>query len=145
MFVGWKHGEETLKLCVEYLNPQHPNIKFTMALEENDQLAVLDVLVMRQQGQTESQTSSDSEASDDASNAIAKRHVRIPRAAEAEQAAEEAEHHDQEGAESAPEPAEDLSNVEDVDDQDRDKRYTADHGHAGSGNFLFDIIRVSGA
>nr|CAH7722160.1 unnamed protein product [Callosobruchus chinensis] len=89
--------------------------------------------------------SSASETSDDASNAIAKRHVRVPRAAEAEQAAEEAEHNDQEGAESAPEPAEDLSNVEDVDDQDRDKRYTADHGHAGSGNFLFDIIRVSGA
>lgn len=49
----------------------------------------------------------------------------------------------------APLPSEDLSNVE--DDADRDKRYLpfglsagGDHGATGgSGNFLFDIIRVS--
>lgn len=62
--------------------------------------------------------------------------MRVPREAE----------DDQDGAESAPEPADDLSNV---DDQDRNKRYLpfggGAEGHAagGSGNFLFDIIRVS--
>lgn len=63
--------------------------------------------------------------------------MRVPREAD----------EDQQGAESAPEPADDLSNV---DDQDRNKRYLpfgggSAEGHAagGSGNFLFDIIRVS--
>ncbi|KAJ8915918.1 hypothetical protein NQ315_015533 [Exocentrus adspersus] len=78
---------------------------------------------------------------DEDSNSIAKRHVRVPRDAGT----------DQEGAESAPEPADDLN----VDDQDRNKRYLpfgggveghADaHAAGGSGNFLFDIIRVSNA
>ncbi|CAH1159912.1 unnamed protein product [Phaedon cochleariae] len=76
------------------------------------------------------------------SNLIAKRHVRVTR----EAAEEEEEELDQDGAESAPEPAEDLSNLE--DDQDRDKRFlpfggSADgHASGGSGNFLFDIIRL---
>lgn len=70
------------------------------------------------------------------SNLIAKRHVRVPREAE----------DDQDGAESAPEPADDLSNI---DDQDRNKRFlpfgggVEGHASGGSGNFLFDIIRVS--
>ncbi|XP_060530125.1 uncharacterized protein LOC132704269 isoform X2 [Cylas formicarius] len=80
---------------------------------------------------------------DEASNAIAKRHVRVVREAEAEAEAEAAE--DQEGAESAPEPGEETA---EADDQDRLKRFLPwgggdDHGHnAGSGNFLFDIIRL---
>lgn len=88
-----------------------------------------------------------SPANDD-DNSVAKRHVRVVRAAEEKAAAEEEEEEDQDGAESAPQPAEDLSNV-DADDTDRNKRYSpfggADHAHgaAGSGNFLFDIIRVS--
>lgn len=55
------------------------------------------------------------------------------------------------GGNAAPSPNEDLSNLE--DDADRDKRFlpfglsaSADHGATGgSGNFLFDIIRVSTA
>ncbi|KAJ8984504.1 hypothetical protein NQ317_014594 [Molorchus minor] len=78
---------------------------------------------------------------DEESNVVAKRHVRVPREAEAEE-----EEEDQDGAESAPQPAEDVN----IDDQDRNKRYLpfggGAEGHgasAGSGNFLFDIIRVS--
>ncbi|XP_050308338.1 uncharacterized protein LOC126744819 isoform X2 [Anthonomus grandis grandis] len=73
---------------------------------------------------------------DDSANSIARRHIRVVREAEDENS-------DQESAESAPEPENDLS---DIDDQDRNKRYSpggSDHGGAGagSGNFLFDIIR----
>lgn len=71
--------------------------------------------------------------------------MRVVREAEAETAEVQASQ-DQEGAESAPEPGQDLT---EVDDQDRNKRYSPfgggdDHGAtgAGSGNFLFDIIRV---
>ncbi|XP_064215227.1 uncharacterized protein LOC100142371 isoform X1 [Tribolium castaneum] len=100
-----------------------------------------------QTGQTVVNTTSTlytSAASDD-ENTVAKRHVRVVRAAEKEEAAEEEEEEDQDGAESAPQPAEDLSNV-DADDTDRNKRYSPfggaeHHGGAGSGNFLFDIIR----
>ncbi|XP_023018589.2 uncharacterized protein isoform X2 [Leptinotarsa decemlineata] len=71
----------------------------------------------------------------DESNLIAKRHVRVTR---------EVDDSDQEGAESAPVP-EDLANIEE-DDQDRNKRFLpfGGDGHAsgGSGNFLFDIIRL---
>ncbi|XP_050308339.1 uncharacterized protein LOC126744819 isoform X3 [Anthonomus grandis grandis] len=74
---------------------------------------------------------------DDSANSIARRHIRVVREAEDENS-------DQESAESAPEPENDLS---DIDDQDRNKRYSpggSDHGGAGagSGNFLFDIIRL---
>ncbi|KAL3265269.1 hypothetical protein HHI36_009481 [Cryptolaemus montrouzieri] len=68
-------------------------------------------------------------------NAIAKRHVRVAREAET----------DQELAESAPEPQDDLSNVDTESDSDRGKRFLpfGGDGHGGgSGNFLFDIIRV---
>ncbi|XP_066154179.1 uncharacterized protein [Euwallacea fornicatus] len=80
-----------------------------------------------------------SEQLDDSANTIAKRHVRVAREVESAKA------EDQVGAESAPSPDHDLN---DVDDQDRNKRYSPfggsdDDGHtgAGSGNFLFDIIR----
>lgn len=52
---------------------------------------------------------------------------------------------DQELAESAPEPQDDLSNVDTESDSDRGKRFLpfGGDGHGGgSGNFLFDVIRV---
>ncbi|XP_076273616.1 uncharacterized protein LOC143204739 isoform X1 [Rhynchophorus ferrugineus] len=73
------------------------------------------------------------EEADDSANTIAKRHVRVTRDTE-----------DQEGAESAPQPGQEAA---DIDDQDRNKRYLpfgggdGHSGGAGSGNFLFDIIR----
>lgn len=63
---------------------------------------------------------------------------------EAAEAEEEEEEGDQALAESAPEPGEEVA----ADDQDRNKRYLpfggSVEGHAGggSGNFLFDLIRV---
>ncbi|XP_044255701.1 uncharacterized protein LOC123005796 isoform X2 [Tribolium madens] len=97
------------------------------------------------QSTSATQTGQTVSAASDDDNTVAKRHVRVVRAAEKEEAAEEEEEEDQDGAESAPQPAEDLSNV-DADDTDRNKRYspfggTEHHGAAGSGNFLFDIIR----
>ncbi|KAK9875876.1 hypothetical protein WA026_009663 [Henosepilachna vigintioctopunctata] len=68
-------------------------------------------------------------------NTILKRHVR--EASEADK--------DQELAESAPEPQDDLSNVDTESDSDRGKRFLpfGGDGHGGgSGNFLFDIIRL---
>lgn len=68
-------------------------------------------------------------------NTVAKRHVRVVREAET----------DQELAESAPEPQEDLSNVDTESDSDRGKRFLpfGGDGHGGgSGNFLFDVIRL---
>lgn len=71
-----------------------------------------------------------------------KRHVRRTREATEEQDQAVAAS----GGNAGPEPAEDLSNV---DDAERNKRYSpfaapAVDAHAGgSGNFLFDIIRVS--
>lgn len=71
-------------------------------------------------------------------NNTVKRHIRIARSAD-----------DQEASASGgngPDPASDLSNV-DTDDTDRNKRYLPfgvdAHATAGSGNFLFDLIRVS--
>lgn len=66
---------------------------------------------------------------------------------EAAEAEAEEEEEDQELAESAPQPEEEAS----VDDQDRNKRFLpfggSVEGHSsgggGSGNFLFDLIRVS--
>ncbi|XP_072386197.1 uncharacterized protein [Diabrotica undecimpunctata] len=69
----------------------------------------------------------------DESNLIARRSARITREAAADQAP----------AESVPQPAEDLSEIE--DDQDRNKRFLPFGGGSssgGSGNFLFDIIRL---
>ncbi|EFA02509.2 hypothetical protein TcasGA2_TC008212 [Tribolium castaneum] len=98
------------------------------------------------QSTSATQTGQTVSAASDDENTVAKRHVRVVRAAEKEEAAEEEEEEDQDGAESAPQPAEDLSNV-DADDTDRNKRYSPfggaeHHGGAGSGNFLFDIIRL---
>lgn len=68
----------------------------------------------------------------DESNLISKRQTRITRAVADDQAL----------AESAPEPS-DLADIE--DDQDRNKRFLpfgGGSGSGGSGNFLFDIVRV---
>ncbi|XP_028128932.2 uncharacterized protein LOC114325161 isoform X2 [Diabrotica virgifera virgifera] len=73
-------------------------------------------------------------AAADESNLIARRSARITREAAADQAP----------AESVPQPAEDLSDLDD-DDQDRNKRFLPFGGGSssgGSGNFLFDIIRL---
>lgn len=81
------------------------------------------------------------QASED--SVAAKRHVRRTR----EAAAEDDQTVAASGGNAGPEPAEDLANVEDAD---RNKRYLpfqgatdAHAGAGGSGNFLFDIIRVS--
>lgn len=84
------------------------------------------------------------QASED--SVAAKRHVRRTRDTEA---AEEDQDTAASGGNAGPQPAsEDLANVEDAD---RNKRYLpfqggavdAHAGAGGSGNFLFDIIRVS--
>ncbi|KAK5649280.1 hypothetical protein RI129_000309 [Pyrocoelia pectoralis] len=46
-FVIWSHGQEKLKAFLEHLNNVHPNIKFTIEIEQNDQLPFLDVLVKK--------------------------------------------------------------------------------------------------
>lgn len=86
------------------------------------------------------------QASED--SVAAKRHVRRTR--EAEKAAEDDQDTAASGGNAGPQPAEDLANVN-VEDADRNKRYLpfqggavdAHAGAGGSGNFLFDIIRVS--
>lgn len=72
------------------------------------------------------------------SGSIKKRHVRVTRATDDQKAAVAA-------VGTAPDPAEDISNVE-SDDADRNKRFLPFGGEGGagggSGNFLFDLIRV---
>ena len=46
-FVIWSHGKETLPPFLAFLNAQHPNIKFTMEIEQDNQIPFLDVLVRR--------------------------------------------------------------------------------------------------
>uniref|UniRef100_A0AAR5PZT1 Helix-turn-helix domain-containing protein n=1 Tax=Dendroctonus ponderosae TaxID=77166 RepID=A0AAR5PZT1_DENPD len=47
-FVLWRHGSKNLDIFLDHLNKQHPDIQFTMEVEQNYQLAFLDVLVSRQ-------------------------------------------------------------------------------------------------
>lgn len=84
------------------------------------------------------------QASED--SVAAKRHVRSRRETEA---VSEDQDTAASGGNAGPQPAEDLANVN-VEDADRNKRYLpfqgaadAHAGSGGSGNFLFDIIRVS--
>lgn len=46
-FVVWRHGKEHLPAFLSFLNAQHPNIRFTMETEDNNQLPFLDVLVTK--------------------------------------------------------------------------------------------------
>ncbi|XP_015118793.1 uncharacterized protein LOC107042307 [Diachasma alloeum] len=46
-FVIWPHGRSGLNQFLEFLNAQHPSIKFTMGIEQNGCLPFLDVLVLR--------------------------------------------------------------------------------------------------
>ena len=46
-FVIWPHGRKELDTFLQFLNTQHPDIRFTMEVEANDCLPFLDVLVTR--------------------------------------------------------------------------------------------------
>lgn len=45
IFVVWPHGLEELKIFENYINSLHQKIKFTMELENNCELAFLDILM----------------------------------------------------------------------------------------------------
>ncbi|XP_071054382.1 uncharacterized protein [Onthophagus taurus] len=47
IFVIWQHGQKRLQEFLDYLNSQHPMIKFTMETETAKKLPFLDVLVTR--------------------------------------------------------------------------------------------------
>ncbi|XP_011858751.1 PREDICTED: uncharacterized protein LOC105556278 [Vollenhovia emeryi] len=51
-FVIWNHGSETLPQILTFINSQHPNIQFTMEIEQNSQVPFLDVLVRRNEDGT---------------------------------------------------------------------------------------------
>ena len=46
-FVIWPHGEPPLNGFLAHINNQHPNIRFTMEIEDNKCLPFLDVQVRR--------------------------------------------------------------------------------------------------
>jgi len=46
-FVIWRHGRAELRKFLIFLNNQHPNIHFTIVIEENGKLSFLDVLVSK--------------------------------------------------------------------------------------------------
>jgi len=51
-FVIWRHGRAELRKFLIFLNNQHPNIRFTMDIEENKKLPFLDVLVTKKADNT---------------------------------------------------------------------------------------------
>ncbi|XP_011868909.1 PREDICTED: uncharacterized protein LOC105562568 [Vollenhovia emeryi] len=51
-FVIWNHGRETLPQFLTFINSQHPNIQFTIEIEQNSQIPFLDVLVCRNEDGT---------------------------------------------------------------------------------------------
>jgi hypothetical protein len=46
-FAVWPHGKDELQELLKHLNSIHPNITFTMKVEQNKVLPFLDVLVSR--------------------------------------------------------------------------------------------------
>ncbi|XP_072173825.1 uncharacterized protein [Diadema setosum] len=46
-FVIWPHSRSELDLFLRHLNQQHPNIQFTMEIEEDNSIPFLDVLVKK--------------------------------------------------------------------------------------------------
>jgi hypothetical protein len=46
-FVVWPHGKDELQEFLKHLNNIHPNIKFTIGMEQNKTLPFLDVMVSR--------------------------------------------------------------------------------------------------
>lgn len=50
-FMEWTHSIEQLHQFHTFLNTLHPTIKWTMEIEENNQIPFLDVLVLRQNNQ----------------------------------------------------------------------------------------------
>jgi hypothetical protein len=46
-FVVWAHGKQELRVFLQHLNSIHPNIKFTLEVEQNHALPLLDVSVSR--------------------------------------------------------------------------------------------------
>ncbi|KAK5647713.1 hypothetical protein RI129_002605 [Pyrocoelia pectoralis] len=46
-FVIWPHGSHTLDEFLQHLNNIHPNIKFTMETESNNELSFLDTLIRK--------------------------------------------------------------------------------------------------
>jgi len=49
-FVIWRHGTAELRKFLIFLNNQHPNIHFTIDIEDNGKLPFLDVLVSKKDG-----------------------------------------------------------------------------------------------
>jgi len=45
-FVIWRHGRAELRKFLIFLNNQHPNIRFTMNIEENKKLSFLDIVIV---------------------------------------------------------------------------------------------------
>ncbi|KAF2901707.1 hypothetical protein ILUMI_04486 [Ignelater luminosus] len=48
-FVFWTHGREQLNAVLDHLNSIYQKLKFTMEIEDNNQLPFLDVLVKKRQ------------------------------------------------------------------------------------------------
>jgi len=46
-FVIWRHGKPELRKFLIFLNNQHPNIHFTINVEENRKLPFLDILISK--------------------------------------------------------------------------------------------------
>jgi hypothetical protein len=46
-FMVWPHGKDKLQEFLKHLNNIHPDIKFTLEVEQNKTLPFLDVLVSR--------------------------------------------------------------------------------------------------
>ena len=50
--INWPHGKESLDMFLEHLNSHSEHIKFTMEVEEENQIPFLDVLITKRIGGT---------------------------------------------------------------------------------------------